>query len=731
MSITVAGQHIIKAKIGPYEDSQFIRGIEELLLIEEYDGRLPTFSFTFLTDKEELAAYLHEGNVLRLGLGQSEEDIIEADFVIQRTMRSTVAQSMKYTILGCLNKLPYIKDTDVVVYKAKDGVSTLDLIRQISGKYFEFDTNVTATQDKNTYAQSKMSDKSLLNQMVARLDLRPSLALSAVTFDGKFRVIDVDKAKQTAKHKIAVDAKGGELIAEGNAGISDNTGPNNREGTIGLSQYVQSLEEGKTSKFNTEITPKIGMSSYMPFGGFLTKQMPLNVPGTEDVPSSSLAVRTHARTKEQTLNNYELTLNLTAKHPRIMPLDVVEWREPSLKGDGSDNFETQGKWLVKKTVYSLQDEVFHMSLVVVRDTLNDIKGNQLGFSVGFLNFLKSLLTFVGAIPGSLGFDFNFNLSALQKLSLLKMLTAFKQLPELLDRLRSLPSGLTVTAGIGLDSILDYRVNADLDFRLPSIDLSFIGDFPGSGALPNNGQSNIFNFGESGGSVSSGGGGASASVPVGALTIQDLGLEPGDVPKGASLVFTDLTLEKQELADMDLGRVMAKLTENELGPTTGVSYYLGELIGLSCSCGEGVPENVAKAVLDGQNMILKPIAWDLLKEPTINDSLGTLATVEEAQASTFNLELCECAFKDGVPPVLEMTFRGSSDFVIPRRSRKFKREVQVRPLDGEFPEGFLDPGLLDAVYLQNAVKEGVESALPEIVADLDFGGVCLNSDHLYG
>ena len=163
MTIKLENQFICQFSIGPYDDFILLEDLKELKYIEYAGNVLPTLELDFILRNPDVVNYFNEGNILNVSLGRTQLDMIDLQFrLIDDNSTKNFSLGQNISLSGVLYLPEFTHKCKVKMWGKK---SSLNVINDLTKKYFNFKTNITKTIDEQYFYQQNQTDWEFLDEV--------------------------------------------------------------------------------------------------------------------------------------------------------------------------------------------------------------------------------------------------------------------------------------------------------------------------------------------------------------------------------------------------------------------------------------------------------------------------------------------------------------------------------------------------------------------------------------
>lgn len=327
--IIVENQFCLAFNIGGKSDIIQVQDLYEFTLVEEAGNIMPHFKLRGKVSPA-IVKYLNEANNLEVTLGTTPNDVSIVSLFITGIVSAPNEQSYDIACEGMLARPGYFSNCRTGITDKK---TALEVIRSIAERYFEFDTNVSATDDSQYWIQYGISDRQFLQQVWMRSYITSSWSSVAVTHQrNQLRYYDMSKkAKEAAKWRFSTAPQGNEILVQGSSPMESSAAFQNAYKGYAPGQRMFDTQEATDTKAQAQVDVLLAPRAERPKRDDIT---------TGRIPAG--AVRTanmHAHYHEAIQTNeahnsifsgFGIQVQYVGKFNLIAPLDRAFYSDPSI-----------------------------------------------------------------------------------------------------------------------------------------------------------------------------------------------------------------------------------------------------------------------------------------------------------------------------------------------------------------------------------------------------------------
>lgn len=377
MSLGVDGQYYLSISLDGNSDFIDKEDLDELTIFEYTGNVLPQFELNFISADESIFSRLNEGNSLDVRIGKTSSEAIEV-ILYPSTMKTAKdgATRRVYEIKGFCSSISYITNHNIKVSDKKSGIEVaIEVAKENS---FETTGSIAKSKDKQNWVQYSISDKKFLNDTIMHSDLGTSFPVFAITADRKFIIKDIQKElKKKAKNpdwRFTKDALSpndinydADVIIESKAGFINSW--------IGYGKTLTEINSETGIVNNITEEPEIIMS----LSNKLDKSIDVKdrFGGSRNI-SDNVHINywksyNHNLQGLANLSKIDNTLSFTDAFHRVVPADIVSFREESNSNEQMSGEEQSGTYIVSGVILSCQLSRIVTTVIMNREAFNNVR----------------------------------------------------------------------------------------------------------------------------------------------------------------------------------------------------------------------------------------------------------------------------------------------------------------------------------------------------------------------
>lgn len=376
--IGVAGQYRFLVSIAGEEDFLIESDLQELKIVEEAGNVLPSFSIVFILQDRTILKYLNEGNPFEIAFGVDDLELTNIRFRIFGKPYISKLTQHQYLIklVGLYDAIKYYSDCKVGVTAPMSGI---EAIINAAGNHFEVDTNIQRSQDRQSWIQSNISDKSFVNQVWMHSYLPGSFPAIGISGEGDFIIRDIKKLSKE-KYKwifTSTDINKSNEIAIESWVLGSSTGFANAWMGYEREKPLWNPDTGIASISKPSLQPLLATTSSLDRLGEV---------GTRADDFGILNENVHAnyhRAFQQNLGYLSLfssgsviLLQFTGRYIGVKVLDLVFLRDLDIDLKGAEGYYS-GSYLVSRVARIVESKKFVTLVQLTRESLSELQGEDL------------------------------------------------------------------------------------------------------------------------------------------------------------------------------------------------------------------------------------------------------------------------------------------------------------------------------------------------------------------
>lgn len=371
--IEVKDQYRFVFSLGGSTDFLAADLFESFLVVEEAGNVPATWNLVFRATEERVLSSLNEGNLLGASYGPGSEGMAMAKLAILKAKMGKVgADQRRVSLSGISDAMGYVTAPGVEIIP---GVSALEAVCTVAGRYFQVDADPKVSEDKQNWIRCNTSAKRFVNDTWLHADLTDSCPLIGITADGKFRVRDLKKAAGTVKWRLVRDGVGGDIAYSGDFGVDWRSGIMNSWFGYGREKMVSEIERGTQGKQKEELSSLLAMSDKLGRASVVPPRADMTGFQNENVHPKYWSSYLRNMGYLSAYSSLCLTVTVPHRYYPIQLLDTVYFVDPDVADSEPASSVLSGRYLVTKVVRSLSGMQLTTTLELMREGLNEMRGN--------------------------------------------------------------------------------------------------------------------------------------------------------------------------------------------------------------------------------------------------------------------------------------------------------------------------------------------------------------------
>ena len=373
MTITLENQFVCRFSAGPYKDFIVIEDLKELVYIESAGNMLPVLNLKFTLRNPDVLNYLNEGNIFNVSMGRTQLELIDMQFRLIRDLSSkNYSLGDDVFISGVLNVPKYSAIEKSNCYGNK---SSLEVIKEISSKYFNFKTNIDRTNDKQYWTQAGQTDMNFVKNTWFHSYINDNTFIALAIDANTFYLKDINKTALTETPWLfssqAMSSENSKIIHFGQYTVKNDYGVANE--LIGRNTLTMTRNTDFGDLYNEPYNLKnltvLGSDS-------LNLMRDNNMQYTYSYLNTNVAP-TYARAYDQNMRNlilfssFRIYLSFSGQFKILNLLDLANLDLNSVEQ------RVTGRAFVTRIVYQLVNRRIITNVTLCKEAPNEIKGDLL------------------------------------------------------------------------------------------------------------------------------------------------------------------------------------------------------------------------------------------------------------------------------------------------------------------------------------------------------------------
>lgn len=380
--IGIEGQYVLQISIGGHTDCIAPEDLILFKLIEEAGNLLPMFEIIFNTNTKEMLEYMNEGQSFDISIGQTKDLLRDMTVcIVTANTERTGNESFLIHLTGFLNKMPYLTNRKV---SSKKGKSTEVLSKILSDNGFNPDIQ-SETDDDMFWLQNTITDRDFITKIWLHSNVNDTIPLVAVLSSGDFIFTDLKKITgNQVKWRFLNDAKNEETdVVYMSHSESAPSGYMNQFGGYGKKVKIRNSTTGEISDEKYEpMSPILSMSESNSRNSTIEPKVQQIVEISENVHPKYWESYYKNIIGLTTLSSYQITISIMGLFKEFRLLDYCFFKD-DVPVEGSSNAleateQASGMYIITKICNVIRNNNFLTYLTLSRESMNQMKGNQLG-----------------------------------------------------------------------------------------------------------------------------------------------------------------------------------------------------------------------------------------------------------------------------------------------------------------------------------------------------------------
>lgn len=369
--IGVKGQYVAMFKIGDFKDFVGMRDLISFKIIEEAGNLMPTYELVFECRSEEVLSVLKEGNFIFASFGRNEASMVNVKLAILKRQKTNFGiGSQVVRLLGVFAAVPYRINSQAASFTG----TSLDVMKQIVGKYFKSDFNCPASDNKMNWLQNNINDRDFVTQLWLHSNLNSDTPLVGITTDGLFRVRSISTAvdKNNPTWKLtSLETRDEEAIYyDAPPNIYSDSGAANALGGYPKSRIIHNQNDNQSFYSTPQGSPILSVSSNQEVSQTERRLGGVSILN-ENVHSSYHSSFDYNLRNLLRLSMMKAKVQITGFYFGIRVLDSVLLKEDSDPNRRESDLFSSGLWLTNKVCRIFTNKDLCTVVTLCRDGMNN------------------------------------------------------------------------------------------------------------------------------------------------------------------------------------------------------------------------------------------------------------------------------------------------------------------------------------------------------------------------
>ena len=350
----------------------------ELFHIHEEAGNiLPTFSVIFFVSKDnkELLKYLNEGNSLEVSFGRTAESMIDCNLLITKYDHQRSGQNNYRVQLAGMYSARGYTAPELNIYPDQSGVET---IISVASKYFEVESNITKSADKQNWVRHNISGRKFVNDVWLHSWLPKSFLACGISSDGKFILKDI--VKEVAEKPSGWDwrftpavEKDNDITYDGDYFLNTESGFINHWVGYGLRTQEFNQESGVNRSIFEEIKPLLTQGKALLRSQEIQERIGESRVLNDNVHDNYWRAYLKNLQYLAVFGSAKIILSFHKEFHPIRVLDLVMFMDYEV-GEQSATGNTSGLYFVKEVARVISNKQMTTTVVLCREGLGEVQG---------------------------------------------------------------------------------------------------------------------------------------------------------------------------------------------------------------------------------------------------------------------------------------------------------------------------------------------------------------------
>ncbi len=192
--IDIKGQFRFVFSIGEFDDFLSSEQVETFTVIEEVGNVLPSFRLEIKLIEEDVIQVFNEGNVLKVSYGRDQDHMRSCALRVLRMDTYPDGDDFRRVLLsGLVDAIGWLNTSYCRYYQNK---TSLEVIQEVGGEYFNVVLNGNTARDTMTWLQSGTTNKRFINEVWLHSNIPDTVPLVGITADKRFIVRTASQLKE-------------------------------------------------------------------------------------------------------------------------------------------------------------------------------------------------------------------------------------------------------------------------------------------------------------------------------------------------------------------------------------------------------------------------------------------------------------------------------------------------------------------------------------------------------
>ena len=374
--IAIEGQYYFKCSAGSKKDFIDVYNLKFFEVAEVSGLILPMFKLVFLTEDDFIVAKLHEGQPLYVQFGKSQDSFEDMTLCCNKVQaKQTTDARHEVTVSGFLAKNNFLSQPKINITSAKSGVAA---VKEVVSKDFNWPSaNVQASKDSMKWVQYNTSDRNFVFDTLMHSYIPNSIIATAICANGDFRVRDIksDIAKKASKPDwtFSNTSKNESAIKYNDYQVQSAHGLMNTLGRYGYEINTFTPETGEAVTFIQKPEVVMALASQVSKNVQVEKKYFGTQMQNKNVHDNFWKAYQQNLVGLLNLSTVKLALPLADSYRAIKPLDIVMFRDVSMKDDRQSNELYSGIYIVSQVKRTLVGKKCIVMIELCREAINGVK----------------------------------------------------------------------------------------------------------------------------------------------------------------------------------------------------------------------------------------------------------------------------------------------------------------------------------------------------------------------
>jgi hypothetical protein len=374
--IAIEGQYYFKCSTGNKKDFIDAMNLKFFEIVEVSGLILPIFKLVFLTEDDLIVASLHEGQPLNVQFGKSVDAFEDMTLCCNKVLAHKTTDSRhEVTVSGFLGKNNFLSQPKIKITDAKSGV---EAVKEVAKSHFNWPaTNVQSSKDSMKWIQYNTSDRNFVFDTLMHSYVRNSVLASAICANGDLRVRDIKEDLKKKANKpdwtLSNTSKDEKALKYNPYQVQSAHGLMNTLGRYGYEINTHTPETGEAASYVAKPEVVMALANEVAKNAEVEKRYFGTQMQNKNVHDNFWKAYQQNLVGLLNLSTVKLALPLAEAYRAIKPLDIVMFRDVSMKDDKQSNELYSGLYIVSQVKRTLIGKKCVVVIEICRESINGVK----------------------------------------------------------------------------------------------------------------------------------------------------------------------------------------------------------------------------------------------------------------------------------------------------------------------------------------------------------------------